>query len=652
MTKSRIAKAVAAVAGVAMSLGMAMPAGAVTVADLQAQIAALMAQLNALQGGTTTTTATFTRDLTVGSTGADVTALQQILVSKGYLTMPAGTAFGYFGGLTKAAVARWQAAAGVSPAAGYFGAKSRAALSASAGTTTGGTTTGGTTTGGTTTTGGVSGVITTPGAEGTLTVTAAPISNSTLYANDKMDDILAFNAKAIGSDIALQRVRVNLGSNTNLYNQVLQTLYVVDDAGRTLASLDMNSSNVVKDSDGTFFADLTGFSSVVPMGTQRTYHVKADLRSTIDSTYRTTYSSQNVPVNGVRGVDGAGIDLYGPSTAISSTFTVSTSLAQSAQLTLSTDPNNPLAQEVVANGGSNNDQLDKLPVLVFNIRADKDDVKITDLQNFVMSSTGSTGATASTTYLYAGNGVTGTLLGSAAVGAAGDFDFNNMSYVIPKGTTATFTVAADIRSANSTATTFSASLTGNTTNVVGTNSNGDTVTNVSGSATGNSVIVRNVGPVFTLNSAPSIVKSSTAAQNNTSTSTITATFSVHIQAVGGNIYFGTQTASSTFNLALYKGGVRQTLAISSSTSFVTPSTGVVSTGLTNANFELQQNNSTDVTVTYIGEGRTTAGALVSTDNYAVQFEAVNWSTTDGGPVKTTNFMENQTSWRTSTVALP
>ena len=73
-------------------------------------------------------TLTFSTNLTVGSRGPDVTALQQFLVSKGYLEMPAGVAYGYFGPLTKGAVARWQAANGISPAAGYFGPISRRAI--------------------------------------------------------------------------------------------------------------------------------------------------------------------------------------------------------------------------------------------------------------------------------------------------------------------------------------------------------------------------------------------------------------------------------------------------------------------------------------------------------------------------------------------
>ena len=71
---------------------------------------------------------TFVTNLTIGSRGSDVVALQQFLVARGYLEMPAGVAFGYFGPLTRAAVARWQATNGISPAVGYFGPISRATI--------------------------------------------------------------------------------------------------------------------------------------------------------------------------------------------------------------------------------------------------------------------------------------------------------------------------------------------------------------------------------------------------------------------------------------------------------------------------------------------------------------------------------------------
>ncbi|MDO8589877.1 MAG: peptidoglycan-binding protein [bacterium] len=71
---------------------------------------------------------TFTTNLTIGSRGADVVLLQQFLVVKGYLQMPAGVSYGYFGYLTRGAVAGWQSAHGIAPAVGYFGPISRQAF--------------------------------------------------------------------------------------------------------------------------------------------------------------------------------------------------------------------------------------------------------------------------------------------------------------------------------------------------------------------------------------------------------------------------------------------------------------------------------------------------------------------------------------------
>ena len=135
-------------------------AQAATVSELQAQINALLSQIQLLQTqlGLTqsqqTSSFSFTKDLTLGSKGDDVKALQDLLISasKGSAAaaLSAVGATSFFGNLTKAALAEYQAAAGVSPAAGYFGPKTRAYVASLGGTTTGGTTTGGTTTGGTT----------------------------------------------------------------------------------------------------------------------------------------------------------------------------------------------------------------------------------------------------------------------------------------------------------------------------------------------------------------------------------------------------------------------------------------------------------------------------------------------------------------------
>lgn len=111
---------------------------AATVAELEAQVASLLAslqllqqQLSAAKGTAAPTTYNFTKDLTLGSKGDDVKALQQFLNASGYPVAAsgpgsAGNETTTFGSLTKAALTKYQAAKGISPAAGYFGSKTRA----------------------------------------------------------------------------------------------------------------------------------------------------------------------------------------------------------------------------------------------------------------------------------------------------------------------------------------------------------------------------------------------------------------------------------------------------------------------------------------------------------------------------------------------
>ena len=66
-------------------------------------------------------------DLSLGVRGDNVVWLQTWLESKGYLVIPTGIAKGYFGNLTKSALAKYQSGAGL-PATGYYGLMTRAKL--------------------------------------------------------------------------------------------------------------------------------------------------------------------------------------------------------------------------------------------------------------------------------------------------------------------------------------------------------------------------------------------------------------------------------------------------------------------------------------------------------------------------------------------
>jgi len=71
---------------------------------------------------------TVSENLTVGMAGASVVTLQALLSEMGYLNVPTGVPFGYYGSLTKNAVARYQANLNVVPAVGYYGPITKVAL--------------------------------------------------------------------------------------------------------------------------------------------------------------------------------------------------------------------------------------------------------------------------------------------------------------------------------------------------------------------------------------------------------------------------------------------------------------------------------------------------------------------------------------------
>ena len=156
ITHNTPARIVAGVLGIAVAFSLAFgvvvaPAQAqsVSIETLLAQIAALQAQLVALQGGSSTTAAglcpyTWTRNLTVGASGDDVMKLQQFLNSSSDTTVSAsgagskGSETRTFGPATKAAVVKFQnkyasevlTPVGLTAGTGFVGAASRAKLNA------------------------------------------------------------------------------------------------------------------------------------------------------------------------------------------------------------------------------------------------------------------------------------------------------------------------------------------------------------------------------------------------------------------------------------------------------------------------------------------------------------------------------------------
>jgi len=143
LTKSKTARVAAGFLGFAMAASAFVPAlASAQSADLQSQINALLATISALQaqlsattGGSTVTTGyTFNTNLTMGSKGTNVMNLQKVLngVDGTQLaTVGAGSPgneTSNFGGLTRAAVVKFQQKFGITPAVGYVGPVTRAKL--------------------------------------------------------------------------------------------------------------------------------------------------------------------------------------------------------------------------------------------------------------------------------------------------------------------------------------------------------------------------------------------------------------------------------------------------------------------------------------------------------------------------------------------
>jgi len=175
---SKVTKVISGVVSLATAVMMMGPAvvSAATVEELTAQINALMAQLQSVQGGSSTTMAascsyTFSKTLKQGMTDAEVKSLQSVLNMDAATQVAAsgvgskGMETSYFGGMTKAAVVKFQekyaseilTPNGLTKGTGLVGASTRAKLNTMCTTaSTGGTGTGtgsGTGTTGTTTTG-------------------------------------------------------------------------------------------------------------------------------------------------------------------------------------------------------------------------------------------------------------------------------------------------------------------------------------------------------------------------------------------------------------------------------------------------------------------------------------------------------------------
>lgn len=309
------------------------------------------------------------------------------------------------------------------------------------------------------------------------------------------------------------------------------------------------------------------------------------------------------------------------------------------ELIVSVSPASPLPADVVAAGGPNNNQFDHLVVLAPTITASQGTVIMDELPIQVDSDSQDL-AVVTALYAYDQNG---SLVASASVGSKGTAVFTGMRYIIAASTTKTFVIKADIRNASYRMTSFKFSV---VTKGIKAHGIRNQPAVVSGSAANGPFVVANVGPIVTLSSVT--IDPSRSATGTT----LTATFNLLIQAVGGDIYVGWQRPLEDIAFDVYKDGapvsVDQKLVL-----WNPPLVGAVTTGINSGTaFKLVQNNTVTlrVSVTFDAAGQ---------GSYAVGLNSIRWSAFDGvfnNPGFEAHYwgartVAGQMAWRTAAIAV-
>jgi hypothetical protein len=370
----------------------------------------------------TTSTAMFNTNLTIGSRGADVTALQSWLISKGFAIAAGAT--GYFGGQTKAALASYQASKGIVPAVGYFGPLTRAAVNAGGSTTT----TGGTTT---TTTTGLTGA-------GRLTgISSLGDVTGDIKEGDSATSVVGVSADATDGDVALQRLDAtftvdNVGSQSANLNKYISSAAVYLD-GTKLGSMDAADG----DKDGRVWTlRFSGLNGVVKKGHTGNLYVKVTPLSSIGTNEDGKKVTATLLSDSLRAVGADGIsETYIAST--SQQFTVSS--VTTGTLTVGTGSDNPKASQVAVSSSTTTG----VKLLSFTLKAKNQAVDVTDLVASFGTSDNNLSDVVSTVKLMKGS----TVLKSKTLstGTYGTVTFDNLSETISKDDTEAYSIVADLK---------------------------------------------------------------------------------------------------------------------------------------------------------------------------------------------------------------
>ena len=587
----------------------------------------------------------FSANLTVGSTGADVVALQTALINAGY-SIPSiasgAAAKGYFGSQTKTAVQAYQAAKGI-PSTGFVGPLTRAAMNAGGSVVVNPGTPVScpvgyncTPVGGTTPT---NPVIT--GLAGTDGIIDA-VTELSSYSNEEVGDgqndvkVAGFEIEVSNDgDVAIKSVKVSFDSTGNGGSDNLDDY--IDSVSIWQGSTKIGSADASAFNDETstvWSKTITVNNSIVRADKTEKFYITVDAVGNLDSGDISS-DSWTVDVESVRYEDGSGV----VSTETVGSFDVGIafvgfSAAADTELKISLDSSSPDSGVIEAD--TDNDTNDVL-LLVGKIQLKgTSDVVIDQLPITLATVGGSTlQSVASSLKLVLGSDDF-----SETVSNTGTTTFDNLDYTVDAGTTVTFKVYADINDIDTgtfdEGDTLTASLTATNRDYINVeNEDGDQLSDSSektGTALGDELAFYSEGIKVTLKSVDADVSADgTNSYNDTGTFKIT----YRVEAFGDTMYLSdtaTATTSATIpDLTLASGGNRFLLDIggTASTSALTTAVEYTTTGgasdSSNSNIELADGETADVTLTV---ARTNTSVYANGGLMKVLLKAILWNTDD------------------------
>jgi hypothetical protein len=299
---------------------------------------------------------TYTRNLTLGSTGADVVSLQSFLESKGHLTIPAGTSKGYFGALTQSALAKYQAASMISPAAGYFGPITMAKVTADCGTTGGSTT----------------GTSDLNGDEASLESFDFSSGDDSDVEEGQSGDVAEIEFDVEDGDVMLDRVDLqfdNASSSTTDLWDVLETVELVID-GDVVGEADLSDEDEYLDEDdGT--VRISGIDTKLEEGDTATIVVRVTVQDNVDSEDLIDVTV-NVVDDGIRATDAEGIQQYVGVDTETVDFTIEEAGAD-AELNVSASNEDPDATTLKVEDDAKSDMYS---IFAFDLESEEDDIEL------------------------------------------------------------------------------------------------------------------------------------------------------------------------------------------------------------------------------------------------------------------------------------